>query len=62
MVVPPVTQTPPSTSQSPGQKATEAEKKKLQDLIRQFQEALNKLDDETKTVPDGAKLTGEAGK
>lgn len=50
MVVPPVTQTPPSTSQSPGQKATEAEKKKLQDLIRQFQEALNKLDDETKTV------------
>ncbi|CMX87811.1 choline-binding surface protein A [Streptococcus pneumoniae] len=57
MVVPPVTQTPPSTSQSPGQKATEAEKKKLQDLIRQFQEALNKLDDETKTVPDGAKLT-----
>ncbi|HHV8342508.1 TPA: RICH domain-containing protein, partial [Streptococcus pneumoniae] len=62
MVVPPMTQTPPSTSQSPGQKATEAEKKKLQDLIRQFQEALNKLDDETKTVPDGAKLTGEAGK
>ncbi|HEW8885294.1 TPA: RICH domain-containing protein, partial [Streptococcus pneumoniae] len=62
MVVPPVTQTPPSTSQSPGQKATEAEKKKLQDLIRQFQEALNKLDDEIKTVPDGAKLTGEAGK
>ncbi|CAG5814118.1 choline-binding surface protein A [Streptococcus pneumoniae] len=62
MVVPPVTQTPPSTSQSPGQKATEAEKKKLQDLIRQFQEALNKLDDETKTVPDGDKLTGEAGK
>ncbi|HET1831179.1 TPA: RICH domain-containing protein, partial [Streptococcus pneumoniae] len=62
MVVPPVTQTPPSTSQSPGQKATEAEKKKLQDLIRQFQEALNKLDDETKTVTDGAKLTGEAGK
>ncbi|WP_142325367.1 RICH domain-containing protein, partial [Streptococcus pneumoniae] len=62
MVVPPVTQTPPSTSQSPGQKATEAEKKKLQDLIRQFQEALNKLDDETKTVPDGPKLTGEAGK
>nr|AAF73802.1 surface protein PspC [Streptococcus pneumoniae] len=62
MVVPPVTQTPPSTSQSPGQKATEAEKKKLQDLIRQFQEALNKLDDETKTVPDGGKLTGEAWK
>ena len=27
-----------------------------------IQEALNKLDDETKTVPDGAKLTGEAGK
>ena len=27
-----------------------------------IQAALNKLDDETKTVPDGAKLTGEAGK
>ncbi|HGK9380591.1 TPA: RICH domain-containing protein, partial [Streptococcus pneumoniae] len=26
-----------------------------------IQESLNKLDDETKTVPDGAKLTGEAG-
>lgn len=45
MVVPPVTQTPPSTSPSPGQKATEAEKKKLQDLIRQGQEELKKLED-----------------
>ena len=44
MVVPPVTQTPPSTSPSPGQKATEAEKKKLQDLIRQGQEELEKLE------------------
>lgn len=34
---------------------------KIQQIVA-IQEALNKLDDETKTVPDGAKLTGEAGK
>ncbi|CKJ27956.1 IgA-binding beta antigen [Streptococcus pneumoniae] len=50
MVVPPVTQTPPSTSPSPGQKATEAEKKKLQDLIRQGQEELKKLEDYLREV------------
>lgn len=33
---------------------------KIQQIVF-IQEALNKLDDETKTVPDGAKLTGEAG-
>lgn len=50
MVVPPVTQTPPSTSPSPGQKATEAEQKKLQDLIRQGQEELKKLEDYLREV------------
>lgn len=33
---------------------------KIQQIVA-IQETLNKLDDETKTVPDGAKLTGEAG-
>lgn len=34
---------------------------KIQQIVA-IQETLNKLDDETKTVPDGAKLTGGAGK
>lgn len=33
---------------------------KIQQIVA-IQETLNKLDDETKTVPDGAKLIGEAG-